>query len=195
MILLVVGLLVIVLALADVIPLPPELARILGGNRDLAMVVSAGLLLMVILWAGVERVSRVNGFATKVMANLAVFFSIVVVLTGAVAMVVLASPGVRLTMTDPPLVVPWPLAIYGIVSAVTFVLYGYDKGMARRNEWRVPEAVLHFIELLGGWPGATIARGIFRHKCGRRKANFRAVTWFIALTHIVFWVSWAFWWR
>lgn len=190
---LVLGLLVIVLALTGIIPLPRQVAEALGTNRDLALVVSGGLCLMVLLWTGVRRISRIDGIATKIVANLAVIFSVVVVMTGIVAGMVYGSPTLALKLLGFHLVANWTMAVYVIMSSVTFVLYGYDKGMARRHEWRVPGAVLHFLELLGGWPGATLARGVFHHKVSKEEADFRAVTWFIALGHMVFWTLWFFW--
>ena len=64
-------------------------------------------------------------------------------------------------------------SVYGLVSLVTFALYGLDKRAARRGAWRTAEAHLHFFELFGGWPGALLAQRLFRHKT--RKASFRAV--------------------
>jgi len=58
--------------------------------------------------------------------------------------------------------------IYGtwlaIASVVTFVLYGFDKAQAKRGGGRVPEAVLHWLALAGGFPGGWAGRTVFRHK-------------------------------
>lgn len=45
-----------------------------------------------------------------------------------------------------------------------FALYGIDKRQARRAGWRVPEAVLHGLALIGGVMGAWAGRAVFRHK-------------------------------
>ena len=55
----------------------------------------------------------------------------------------------------------------------------------------MPEARLHLLELLGGWPGALAAQGVFRHK--RRKARFMAVFWFIVRLHVLAWGAFAAW--
>jgi uncharacterized membrane protein YsdA (DUF1294 family) len=65
--------------------------------------------------------------------------------------------------------------LYAVVSAVAFCVYGVDKVAAGRGRRRVPEAVLHFVALVGGWPGVLAARGVLRHKT--RKQPFRAVFW------------------
>jgi uncharacterized membrane protein YsdA (DUF1294 family) len=71
-----------------------------------------------------------------------------------------------------------PLAIAGIyaaLSVLTFTVYGIDKSAARRGTQRTPEAELHLLALLGGWPGALVAQRVFRHKT--RKQPFRAYFW------------------
>ncbi|MBT2341142.1 MULTISPECIES: DUF1294 domain-containing protein [Pseudomonas] len=84
--------------------------------------------------------------------------------------------------------VSWvPLAAYGVVSGVAFLLYWNDKRKARADAWRTPENVLHAVELAGGWPGALLAQQVFRHKT--RKVSFQVAFWFIVLLHQVFWID------
>jgi uncharacterized membrane protein YsdA (DUF1294 family)/cold shock CspA family protein len=71
-----------------------------------------------------------------------------------------------------PLVV---LAAYALLSLVAVAAYRADKSAAQRGAWRTPESTLHLIALLGGWPGALIARQLFRHKTV--KQPFRTVFW------------------
>jgi len=80
-----------------------------------------------------------------------------------------------------------PLAAYGAVSVVAFLLYWSDKRKAREDSWRTPENVLHAVELAGGWPGALIAQQVFRHKT--RKVSYQVVFWLIVLLHQVFWID------
>lgn len=67
---------------------------------------------------------------------------------------------------------PWVLATYGLVSLTTFYVYGVDKASAVQGTQRVPEATLHLLEFLGGWPGALVAQVYYRHKT--IKASFQA---------------------
>ena len=71
-----------------------------------------------------------------------------------------------------PSIVP---AIYAGMSVIAFFAYGLDKSAARTNRWRTQEKTLHLLDLLGGWPGALIAQGSFRHKT--RKFEFQVVFW------------------
>jgi uncharacterized membrane protein YsdA (DUF1294 family) len=75
--------------------------------------------------------------------------------------------------------------VYPVVSLATFALYWDDKRSATRGKWRTSEAMLHFFELMGGWPGALIAQQKFRHKT--RKVSFQVVFWAIVLVHQAFW--------
>ncbi len=76
----------------------------------------------------------------------------------------------------------WLPGVYLLASLVTFVLYGSDKARAKSGRWRIPEGTLHFWEFVGGWPGALIAQGHYRHKT--RKLSFKLMLWLIILLHI-----------
>ena len=41
---------------------------------------------------------------------------------------------------------------------------GIDKSKAKRNAWRIPEATLFLVALLGGAIGSTLGMHFFRHK-------------------------------
>lgn len=69
------------------------------------------------------------------------------------------------------------LGVYAALSIVTFFTYAWDKLAANRNWRRVPEANLHGLELLGGWPGGLIAQIVLRHK--NRKRSYQLVFWLL----------------
>ena len=68
-----------------------------------------------------------------------------------------------------------------LTSLLAFFCQWIDKRRAEKNDWRVPEAVLHLLELLGGWPGSYVAQRVFRHKTS--KLIYQAVFWLIALLY------------
>jgi len=74
---------------------------------------------------------------------------------------------------------PWPNEHALAINALTFAAYASDKRRARAKEERLPEARLHLLELMGGWPGAFLAQRRFRHKCS--KETFQVVFWLIVL--------------
>jgi len=66
-------------------------------------------------------------------------------------------------------------ALYLTASIAAFILYAWDKSAARGNRRRTRERALHLLDLAGGWPGALIARHLFRHKS--RKQSFIIAFW------------------
>ncbi len=103
-----------------------------------------------------QRLGRVSGTGWALLAS-AIFFA----LLGLAVLMGWISP-------------LWPLG-YGLLSLITFALYGWDKRAAQRDQWRTPEANLHLFALAGGWPGALIAQRLFRHKTS--KQPFQALFW------------------
>ena len=68
-------------------------------------------------------------------------------------------------------------------SISLFILYGIDKGQAKRGGWRVPEAMLHGLALIGGFIGGWLGMFIFRHKT--QKPVFKVVLAIATLIGIV----------
>jgi uncharacterized membrane protein YsdA (DUF1294 family)/cold shock CspA family protein len=78
---------------------------------------------------------------------------------------------------------------YLLLSCIAFALYGADKAAAQQRAWRTPESTLHSVALLGGWPGALVARHFYRHKT--TKQPFRTVFWVTVVTNcatLAWWV-------
>ena len=101
-----------------------------------------------------------------------------------IASLFLAGVTIAAVLDDLPWVVP---AAYGLMSLLSYVLYSFDKSAARNDQWRTPEARLHFFELLGGWPGALIAQQRHHHKTA--KTSFQIVFWFCVAANLVL-VAW-----
>ncbi len=64
-------------------------------------------------------------------------------------------------------------------SSLGFLAMGYDKLMALWRGWRVPEATLLTIALLGGAFGVSLGMLVFRHKI--RKTGFASAVLFSLL--------------
>ena len=79
-----------------------------------------------------------------------------------------------------PLVLP---IAYVVLSALSWLMYWWDKDAAGQGARRTPESTLHFVDLLGGWQGALIAQQQFRHKTV--KASFQAVFWLTVLVNLI----------
>ena len=73
------------------------------------------------------------------------------------------------------------LIAYGLFSVVAFGMYGADKAAAKQGTWRTSESSLHTIGVVGGWPGALVARQVFRHKT--IKQPFRTIFWLTVIAN------------
>jgi len=74
------------------------------------------------------------------------------------------------------------LGVYALVlSSLAYWTYAADKRRAEEGCWGVPEANLHLLELLGGWPGAFLAQRRLRHKCS--KGSYELMFWLIVLAY------------
>ncbi|BBI73922.2 hypothetical protein HAALTHF_33890n [Vreelandella aquamarina] len=56
-------------------------------------------------------------------------------------------------MTEMPTYMSYLLAWYATASVIIYVLYAWDKRAAIKQRQRVSEKTLHWLALLGGWPG------------------------------------------
>ena len=75
----------------------------------------------------------------------------------------------------------WVGAIIIVVNSLTYLTYLRDKKQAEEGSWRVSEARLHFLELLGGWPAAYVAQRKLRHKCAKR--SYLIIFWLIVILY------------
>jgi len=55
------------------------------------------------------------------------------------------------------------------INLVGFLSFALDKGRARRNAWRIPEATLFLFAIFGGSIGSLLGMYVFRHKTQKRK--------------------------
>ena len=78
----------------------------------------------------------------------------------------------------------WVPALYLGASVVCFVAYAVDKAASRRGGWRVPEASLLALGVIGGWPGAIVGQQVFRHKTV--KSRFRVAFWLTVLLNLAY---------
>lgn len=74
------------------------------------------------------------------------------------------------------------LLVLGL-NLVTFIVYWFDKWMARAHGWRIPEWILWLLALLGGSVGALLAVELLHHKS--KKLSFQLVLWLIVLLQLV----------
>ena len=59
-----------------------------------------------------------------------------------------------------------------IINVVTFFMYGVDKWKAKRSKWRIPEATLLLLAVLGGSIGAWLGMKVWHHKTLHKKFRY-----------------------
>ena len=59
-----------------------------------------------------------------------------------------------------------------VVNVVTFFVYGIDKWKSKRDKWRIPEAQLLGLAVIGGSIGAWAGMKIWHHKTMHKKFKY-----------------------
>ena len=58
------------------------------------------------------------------------------------------------------------------INIVSFFLYGIDKYKAKKNQWRISEATLLLIAVIGGSIGAWAGMRLWHHKTMHKKFKY-----------------------
>ena len=70
-----------------------------------------------------------------------------------------------------------------IINFIAFVVYGVDKARAVEHRWRISEATLLVLAILGGAGGALIGMLFFHHKT--RHAKFVILVPIFLVLHVI----------
>ena len=58
------------------------------------------------------------------------------------------------------------------INTVTFIVYGIDKYKAKKAKWRISEATLLLLAVLGGSVGAWVGMKVWHHKTMHKKFKY-----------------------
>ena len=58
------------------------------------------------------------------------------------------------------------------INVVTFIVYGIDKYKAKKAKWRIPEATLLLLAVLGGSIGTWMGMKVWHHKTMHKKFKY-----------------------
>ena len=58
------------------------------------------------------------------------------------------------------------------INVVTFIVYGIDKYKAKKAKWRIPEATLLLLAVVGGSIGAWMGIKVWHHKTMHKKFKY-----------------------
>ena len=59
-----------------------------------------------------------------------------------------------------------------VINVVTFFMYGIDKRKAKKSKWRITEAALLMMAVLGGSIGAWLGMKVWHHKTLHKKFRY-----------------------
>ena len=59
-----------------------------------------------------------------------------------------------------------------VINAVAFIVYGIDKLKARKGRWRISEATLLLLAIVGGSVGAWLGMKVWHHKTMHLKFKY-----------------------
>jgi len=76
-----------------------------------------------------------------------------------------------------------------VINVVTFFLYGIDKWKAKRSKWRISEATLLGLAVIGGSIGAWLGMKVWHHKTMHKKFKYGLPLILIVQIAIVFLTS------
>ncbi len=65
-----------------------------------------------------------------------------------------------------------PLYYLIVINILTFAVYGIDKRKARQGSWRISEATLLMLAVIGGTIGALLGMQVWRHKTMHLKFKY-----------------------
>ena len=78
------------------------------------------------------------------------------------------------------------LIYLAVINVVAFFMYGIDKWKAKRSKWRVPEATLLGLAVLGGSIGAWLGMKVWHHKTLHKKFRYGVPLILIAQIALIF---------
>lgn len=64
------------------------------------------------------------------------------------------------------------LIYLAVINVVTFFMYGIDKWKAKRSKWRISEAALLLMAVIGGSIGAWLGMRVWHHKTLHKKFRY-----------------------
>lgn len=73
------------------------------------------------------------------------------------------------------------------INVVTFFVYGVDKLKAKKSKWRIPEATLLMLAVIGGSIGAWLGMKVWHHKTLHKKFKYGLPLILMAQVALVIW--------
>ena len=75
-----------------------------------------------------------------------------------------------------------------VINIVTFLIYGIDKRKAKQGSWRISEATLLILAVIGGSIGALLGMKVWHHKTMHKKFKYGLPLILLAQIAIIFFI-------
>lgn len=83
------------------------------------------------------------------------------------------------------------LIYFLVINVATFFTYGLDKWKAKKSKWRIREAALLWLAVLGGSIGAWLGMQVWHHKTMNKKFKYGVPAILIAqIALLIFFLYW-----
>ena len=76
-----------------------------------------------------------------------------------------------------------------VINVVTFLVYGIDKWKAKQGSWRISEATLLMLAVIGGTIGALLGMQVWRHKTMHLKFKYGLPLILLAQIALIYFIN------
>ena len=76
-----------------------------------------------------------------------------------------------------------------VINILTFAVYGIDKWKARQGSWRISEATLLMLAVIGGTIGALLGMQVWRHKTMHLKFKYGLPMILLAQIDLIYFIN------
>ena len=74
------------------------------------------------------------------------------------------------------------------INVMTFLVYGIDKWKAKQGSWRISEATLLILAVIGGSIGALLGMKVWHHKTMHKKFKYGVTLILLAHIALLIWI-------
>ena len=75
------------------------------------------------------------------------------------------------------------------INIVTFLVYGIDKWKAKQDRWRISEATLLMLAVIGGTIGALLGMQVWHHKTMQKKFKYGLPLILLAQIALIYFIN------
>ena len=76
-----------------------------------------------------------------------------------------------------------------VINVLTFLVYGIDKWKAKQGRWRISEATLLMLAVIGGSIGALLGMQVWHHKTMHKKFKYGLPLIILAQIALIYLIS------